>query len=153
MTISMKTTGNLEGAPPEQRPRRRLDSFTDMPTHLIKLSPAFLGALRRVAPKARSRKLRYLAALAAVVSIGIAFGQRVFLHHNALAHMAPPAPPVAAPATLQPPSTLRPAGVTANASGSAPASAPRTISVEDLPRAAPAKPSNAIKSPTLKLTR
>src|SRR5271166_5378641 len=97
--LPMKTTRSLDGAP-EPRHRGLLDSFTDMPTHLVTLSPAFLSALRRVAPKTRSRKLRYVAALGAVVAIGVAFGPRALFHPDAPAHVTAAALPIAAPTTV-----------------------------------------------------
>jgi hypothetical protein len=166
MTTTMKTTGHLRQLPPPEHAHRRwLDSFTEMPTHLITLSPAFISALRRVAPTARPRRLRYLVALAVVASIGIAYRQRILLHIPAL-HTAPPAPAVAAPSTAAPsaadvagvaPSSLRHERAGTKASGTAPArpaaTAPTTISVEDLPHAAPAMPSKAMKDRTLQVPR
>jgi hypothetical protein len=60
--------------------RGPLDSLLDMPTELIRLSPAFLDALREVAPKVRPRRLRYVVALVALASLGVWFGRRFVVH-------------------------------------------------------------------------
>ena len=157
MTISMKMTRHSQQPRTEHKPRGRLDSLADMPTHLITLSPAFLDALRKVAPKARRRTLRYLLALAAVVSIAIWYGRRIFpLHREATAHVTALAPPpvatptpTAAVSVVMAPSALRhPDSVPTNASGSASAAVHTTTSVGGLPRAATAKPPKAMKKRT-----
>jgi hypothetical protein len=116
-----------------------------MPTSLITLSPAFLEALRSVAPKVRPRRLPYILTLAIVVAIGIASGHRILVNHDGAAAVAP-APPVASaaasPRTVDSvataPSTLR-AEVAAtnesNATAGPPAADSMTISVDALPRA------------------
>jgi hypothetical protein len=75
----MDTMGHSGRPQPQQKLRERLDSFAEMPTDLITLSPAFLDALRKLAPKARSSRLRYVLALAAIVPIGWAVGGRTLL--------------------------------------------------------------------------
>jgi hypothetical protein len=129
----------------KERSRGRLDSLTEMPTNLITLSPAFLEALRKVAPKVRPRRLPYVLTLVAVVSIGIVSGRRILANHDGASAIAP-APPAAsaapAPKTVDAvapaPSTLRPEFAATNAA-KAPASPPAadsmTISVDALPRA------------------
>lgn len=127
--------------------REQLDSFTEMPTHLITLSPAFLEALRKVAPKARPRKLQYVLAFAAVVSIGWASGQRLFPPRAAA--VVPVAAPPPADFVAMPPSARQPTPLAPNASGGEPpapaAAAPMTISVDALPRASIPKPSTVTK--------
>jgi hypothetical protein len=66
-----------EGGLPEHRP-----SLLAMPTHAIKLSPAFLDALKRVAPKTRRRKLPYMLALA-LVAAATTIGSVPSLRHRA----------------------------------------------------------------------
>jgi len=157
MTISMRMTRHSQQPRTEHKPRRRLDSLLDMPTHLITLSPAFLDALRKVAPKGRRRTLRYVLVLAAIVSIAIAYGRRIFpLHHDATAHVTAVAPPpvatptpTAAVSAVMAPSGRRPPEIVAtNASGSAPAAAPTTVLGGGLPRAATTKPPKAMKKRT-----
>jgi hypothetical protein len=117
-----------------------------MPTHLITLSPAFLEALRKVAPKVRPRRLPYVLTLAAVVSIGVASGQRILANHSAAAVVAsaPPAPSAAAApervdSVVTTPGKLRPDVAVTNASGNAmagrPTAPPTAISVDELPHA------------------
>lgn len=144
MTITSEMPGQLEEPPAKHRPRGRLDSLTEMPTHLIALSPAFLEALRRVAPKVRPRRLPYVLTLATFVAIGIVSGQRILVNHNAAA--GAPAPLAASAATgpttvdsvAPSPTTLRPDVASTNASDSAtafgPTAPPTTISVDKLPR-------------------
>lgn len=90
-------------------------SLTAMPTHLIELSPAFVEALKQVAPKARRRKLPIVLAVVAVVVLVVGLvpstRQRVLslvLHHTASiasANAAPSpsdAPPIATSTTSAP---------------------------------------------------
>jgi hypothetical protein len=145
MTINFEMSGHREQPPAKQPARRRLDSLAEMPTHLITLSPAFLEALRKVAPKVRPRRLPYVLTLAIVVSIGVASGHRILMNHGVHAAVAP-APPVAtATAASEPvepavtaPSTLRPEVAATNPPGNATADAPvahpTAISVDALPR-------------------
>lgn len=64
-------------ATPEERPRRRLNTPA-APTLLLDLSPAFLEALRGVAPKERRPRIAYVLA----VLVGIA----VYVLYCALVH-------------------------------------------------------------------
>jgi hypothetical protein len=146
MTTNFEMSGHPDQPPAKQGPRRRLDSLAETPTHLITLSPAFLEALRKVAPKVRPRRVPYVLTLAIVVSIGVVSGHRIAMKRGTPAPVAP-APPVAsaaaAPGPVDPavtaPSTLRPEVAATNAPGNAPAGPPvahsTTISVDALPRA------------------
>jgi len=136
MTTSMPMTGPAEPPPNEPQPRGRLHSLTAMPTHLIELSPAFLSALRKVAPRVRRRRLPYLMAVAvvafavAVVAVpawrqrAVAFGRHL-LHRDAAAAVvtssAQPvdSAPAALPAITPDPVAVAPAAVRADAAGSA----------------------------------
>jgi hypothetical protein len=150
MPIKFEMSGHRDQPPAKQPPRPRLDSLTEMPTHLITLSPAFLEALRKVAPTVRPRRLPYVLTFAIVMSIGVsirvASGHRILLNHGEPAVVAP-APPVASATAapkpvdpaVTPPSTLRPEVAATNAPGNATADPPiapsTTISVGALPRA------------------
>jgi hypothetical protein len=86
----------LEQPLAEGQVREPVDSFADAPTNLITLSPAFLQALRQIAPGPRPRKLRYALALAALGAIAWASGQRLHFAHEAVARgAAPPGSPIA----------------------------------------------------------
>ncbi|HXN48683.1 MAG TPA: hypothetical protein VN893_18675, partial [Bryobacteraceae bacterium] len=67
-------TGHSEQPHPKQNPGEAFDSFTDVPTDLITLPPAFIEALRALAPKRRPRRLPYV--LAAAACIGSVSGLR-----------------------------------------------------------------------------
>src|SRR5260370_12062818 len=98
MTTAIEMMGHPEQPKVKQRPRARVDSLTEMPTDLITLSPAFLEALSKVAPKARPPRLPYILTFATVLSIGIASGRRILGHHHAAAGAVDP-PPAASAAT------------------------------------------------------
>jgi hypothetical protein len=80
MTMSIQMRVQPEGARANGARRGPLDSLVDMPTDLIQLSPAFLDALREVAPKVRPRRWRYFVSLVAVASLGIAVGRRIVVY-------------------------------------------------------------------------
>jgi hypothetical protein len=151
MTIAIDMRRLPEQPQAKEKPRGPLDSLTEIPTHLIKLSPAFLEALRAVAPKARPRRLPYFLTLALVLSIGVASGRRILLNHGVAAATVPPPAAAAAPppAPNEVPSVATAQGAssanvaTANASGGAsaarPVGAPIPLSVDSLPRSATPK--------------
>ena len=146
MTTNVERSGHRDQPPGKQWPRSRLDSLAEMPTHLITLSPAFLDALRKVAPKVKPRRFRYVLTLAIVVSIGVVSGHRILMNLGAPAAVATAPPVVSAAAApgpvdpaVTPPSTLRPEVAATSAPGSATAGPTvahsTTISVDALPRA------------------
>jgi len=103
-------TRQLEQPLAEGRVRKPVDSFADAPTNLITLSPAFLRALRQIAPAPRPRKLRYALALAAIGAIAWASGapigargggsaQRLYFPHEAVARGG--APPLSSMANVK----------------------------------------------------
>jgi hypothetical protein len=144
MTTAIEMMGHPEQPKGKEGPRARVDSLTEMPTEVITLSPAFLEALRKVAPKPRPRRLPYILTFATVLSIGISSGRRIVLSHDAV--LAPPVASAATPrktidSTVTAPSALGPDVAVTSASGSAtahrPAGPPTTISVDDLLRTIP----------------
>ncbi len=132
---------------PTHEPRERLDSLAQTPTELLSLSPEFLDALRKVAPKVRPRRLPYGLLLVAVAGIGLAVGRRALRHHDvrsstpvAAATSAAPAPTTASASAAAP--SAPPADRATIAPSSAPsalpaAAAPTTIATDD--RARPEK--------------
>lgn len=148
MTTNPSMIGNRQPPPQAQKPRGGLDSLTQMPSNLITLSPEFVAALRKVAPRVRSRKLPYVLLLAVVATVGGAYGLRLRARHAAAQAVVSPAPPQptttpSADSVATVPNGLRPDDAAKNKAGSAPAAAPAAISVDDLPRAAgPKAPKN-----------
>jgi hypothetical protein len=148
MTTNTLMIGNPQRPQPAQKPRERLDSFTQMPTSLITLPPEFVAALRKVAPKVRSRKLAYVLVMAVVATVGVASGLRIWARPDVAPLVLSPASPL--PTAGTPPSTavmvpnaLRSDDATKDKAGGSPAAAPTTISVDDLPRAgSPKAPKN-----------
>lgn len=140
MTITSEMLGRRD-PPAKERPRGRLDSLTEMPSALITLPPAFLEALRKVAPKVRPRRLPYILTLGAVVAIGIASGQRILANHRGAAAPATavadviPAPKAVDSATLNVPGTQRPEVAATSAPADPPAAHSTKVSVDALPRA------------------
>jgi hypothetical protein len=136
MTMSHQMTGRPQPPPPEGGPPEPRRSLLAMPTHAIKLSPSFLEALKRVAPKTRRRKLPYVLALAlvaAAVTVGIvpslrhravAIANNVFHRDAPAVSVAPPPTPMDG-ASVTATSTATPAPVT---SAAAPDSVPSTPS-------------------------
>jgi hypothetical protein len=72
----MTTTTNVllmegrEQSPHAGKPEEPHRTLLAMPTHEIKLSPQFVQALQKVAPKVRRRKLPYILGLAVLVAAG-----------------------------------------------------------------------------------
>jgi hypothetical protein len=148
MTINLDVSGHRDPPLAKEPARRRVDSLAEMPTNILTLSPAFLEALRKVAPKVRPRRFPYVLTLAIVVSVGVASGYRILLNDAAPAVVAPAPPVASAPGApkpvdpaVTPPSTLRPEVAATNAPGNAtagpPVAHPTTLSVDALPRATP----------------
>jgi hypothetical protein len=98
-----------------QRERKPRHSLSAMPTHLIELSPAFLEALKRVAPKHRRPKLPYVAALLVAAAICVAVvpaaRQRVVGLAQGVLRRALPA----APASVDPSPPISPQGAATTA--------------------------------------
>jgi hypothetical protein len=107
------------------------DTFTRMPTALVNLSPAFMAALQKVAPKKRRSRLPFVLALAVLAVFAILASDRStreFASAKVAArfHRAPSAQPVNAP--------------------SAPEAAPAVVVAAAAPAAAPANDPNATTS-------
>lgn len=159
MTMAMSDPIPGQPKPPEQQqqPRPRLHSLTAMPTHLITLSPAFLEALRKVAPKGRRSKLPYVVGLLLVAAIVVgavpAARQRVIALAQGVLHRTPAA--VAAPASADPGTSAVPPVETATASVPAAPSAvvapvvvvPQQIVTSSATSAASAPSAKAAKPP------
>jgi hypothetical protein len=138
--------------------RARLASISGVPTELLTLTPAFMDALRKVAPKKRRSKIPYVIALgvlAFLVMLGADASTREFgLSKLAALRSTPAATPAAAPA----PEAV-PTAVTTLTSAEAPTvstpvanlpSAPVVKADEPAPAPAPApaaEASTAKKSP------
>jgi hypothetical protein len=134
-----------EGGLPEYRP-----SLLAMPTHEIELSPAFLEALKRVAPKTRRRKLPYVLALAFVAAATTVGGvpwlrHRAgaiaihLLHRDAPTVSVSPPPPALDTASAAATSTATPALVTSTVTADSVPSIPRSAT------SAPTSPKNPKK--------
>jgi hypothetical protein len=165
MTISMHMTIEPETRRAIEKPRRPLDSIADLPTNLITLPPAFLDALREIAPKVRPRRMRYVMALAAAAALALVLGRQPVVRRHAAQlvtalarpfERAPAVPAVAvSPAA---PSMVRAALAPAPRPDSNTTSVPDTtasparapISVDDLP---PAPTPKAKKNPRWPTTR
>ncbi len=158
-------TGHSEQPHPKQNPREVFDSFTDIATDLITLPPAFIEALRALAPKRRRRRLPYV--LAAVACIGSMSGLRNLWpgHPNTAratvaASQLPASTPGAVSATPDSAATSSSRGpndTPSNGPGGAPAIPPAavrpTISLDDIPQAPLPKASKATKHRTQRLPR
>jgi hypothetical protein len=158
-------TGHSERPHPKQNPREALDSFTDVPTDLITLPPAFIEALRALAPKRRPRKWPYV--VAAVACIGAMSGLRNLWpgHPNSAGaavdgsqlRASTPGATSAAADSAATSSSLGPNETPSNGPGGTPRSPPAavrpTISLDDVPQAPLPKASKATKHRTQRLPR
>jgi hypothetical protein len=113
MTMGEPLRGQPEQPEQPHAPRERRHSLTAMPTHLIELSPAFVDALKQVAPKTRRRKLPLVLGLLVVAALVVGLvpstRQRVLslvLHRTTASASAAPspsdAPPIATSTTAAP---------------------------------------------------
>jgi hypothetical protein len=161
MTISMHMTMPPETTRVIEKRRGPLDSIAEVPTNLITLSPAFLDALREVAPKVRPRRMRHVVTLLAFAALAIVVGRQPLVRHEAAElvaalarpfERAPAVPAVAVSAAAPPvmraapslapaavPIALRPDATGTSAPGTSAPGKPanlaptRPISVDDLP--------------------
>jgi hypothetical protein len=141
--------------------RERLASISGVPTELLTLTPAFMDALRKVAPKKRRSKIPYVIALgllAFVVMLGADPSTREFgLSKLAASRTTPAAAPATEPAavatavttltsadvpTVSTPVASLPTAPVVKADEAAPAPAPAPV-----PEASPAKKSSAKATP------
>lgn len=108
-TMNVLTMERREQPPPEGVPQDPHRALLAMPTQQIKLSPEFVQALVKVAPKRRRHKLPYILGLAVIVAAGSlavvpSARHRVAAAAYRLLHGAQPVAAVvpSAPASVQP---------------------------------------------------
>jgi hypothetical protein len=89
---------------PEERPRGRLHTPA-APTLLLDLSPAFLEALRSVAPKERRPRIAYVLAVVVGVAVYVLYGALTHPLRQRVKYAAPAAPTGSAAFASPSPST------------------------------------------------
>ena len=152
-------------APHAHAARDLLHSMGTMPTAFMELTPAFLEALRKIAPKSRRPRLSILVSMSVAVALfagGIVTGysKRVLAMAEGKGHtsapVAPPpaseppvsAPVVVAPVAAPPPAVVAPAIVAPAAAPSALAPAPAaTHAASATPARAPASSPKTSSTP------